>query len=365
MSRVYCLVRTRRAQDHESAAHRIRTALSNSLLLDDLTPVDMAKLICLSTNLAAVDLGLHPAEYSEIKASVTSIIHNAWSVNFNMNLESFEPNVASVVHLLKLSRGTASKEEWRTFVFISSIAAVGGVRSDRGAEERNYPDFREASPFNGYGQSKWVSEQICAQTSRSARILRVGQVAGDTRHGIWNPAEAIPAMVQTALTIGALPKLEGEKDILHWLPSDITAAVITDLTLLPQSGQVFHIISPHTLTWNDDVLPAIEKAGIEVRIVPQREWVRILGESDNDIERNPPYKLVEHFRQSYGGSQDLSDGKRRDDMARMDLAQTLKTCSSLKTATPVNQALVEKYVRFWLKYWVGDHRGGLVDARRD
>lgn len=361
--RVYCLVRTRQQQDHETATQRIRDALDNSLLLDDISPNRMSKLTCLSTNLAAANLGLDPAEYGEIKASVTAIIHNAWSVNFNMNLESFEPNVASVAHLLKLAQSPANKDESRTFVFISSIAAVGGVRGGARAEERFYPDFEEANPFNGYGQSKWVSEQICAETSKSARVLRVGQVAGDTKHGIWNPAEAIPAMVQSALTVGALPKLEGGRNTLRWLPSDITAAVVTELTLLPPSRQqVFHVISPHTLTWNGDVLPAVEKAGIDVRIVPQGEWVRILGESDPDIETNPPYKLIEHFRQSYG---DMPNGKskyddeheqRTKDMADMEIIQTFRSSPSLQSAPRVDTALVEKYVRFWLKYWVGEHR---------
>lgn len=320
----------------------------------------MSKLTCLSTNLAAADLGLGPAEYRDIKVRLTAIIQNAWSVNFNMNLESFEPNVASVAHLLKLAQSPTERFVSRTFVFISSIAAVGGVRG-HAAREDFYPDFQEANPFNGYGQSKWVSEQICAETSRSARILRVGQVAGDTKHGIWNPAEAIPAMVQSALTIGALPKLEGAKNSLRWLPSDNVAAVIAELTFPPPSRlQVFHVVSPHTLTWNEHVLPAVEKAGIEVRIVQQREWVRILCESDSDIERNPPYKLVEHFRKSHG---DVPNDKEKDeleertkDMADMDLVLTLASSPSLKSATPVDTPLVERYVRFWLKYWVGEHR---------
>lgn len=359
MSRVYCLVRTRQAQDHDAATDRIRAALGNNLLLDELKPASIAKLTCLSSNLAAADLGLRPAEYREIKRSVTAIIHNAWSVNFNMNLESFEPNVASVAHLLKLAQSPTKQDESRTFVFISSIAAVGGVRGARGAEERFYPDFQEATPFNGYGQSKWVSEQICAEASRSARVLRVGQIAGDTKHGVWNPAEAIPAIVQTALTIDALPKMAESRNTLRWLPSDTTAAVISDLTISPVSGRVFHVISPHTLTWNEDVLPAIEKSGIEARVVPQGEWVRVLDASDSDIERNPPYKLIEHFRLSYG---DLPDSSVRDKhsqsnkvkMAELDITETLKTSPSLKDAPPVDSALVEKYVRFWLKYWAGE-----------
>lgn len=380
VSRVYCPVRTRKAQDHDSATQRILTALDNSLLLDDLPPASKDKLICLSTDLATADLGLSPSEYREIQSSVTAVLHNAWSVNFNMSLESFEPNVASVAHLLKLSQATPEKPKPAAFVFVSSIAAAIGVVSSgkMEAEERLYA-WEEANPRNGYGQSKWVAEQICAEAAKAdnggtlgaVRILRVGQISGDTKHGIWNPAEAIPAMVQSALTVGALPKMQGEnRNTLCWLPSDTTAAVVVDLTMAKTDRfSVFHVASPHTLKWNEHVLPAIEKAGVEVRIVPQHDWVRIMEESDNDIETNPPYKLMEHFRQAYGrgrgagddatGEEPKRDGKETGDgtgTATLALTHSLGTSPSLRAAVPVDSTLVEQYVRFWLKYWAGEHR---------
>lgn len=382
MSTVYCLVRTRQTGDHESADERIRTALRNSALLDDLAGEHLSKLRSLSSNLAAADLGLTPSEYAEVSASVTAVIHNAWSVNFNMGLASFEPNVASVAHLLNLTKADAgSSPRPRSFMFISSVASVGGAGRDAsgkgGAQERLY-GWRDAKPFNGYGQSKWVAEQICeaaatsswaARLGISVRALRIGQVSGDTRHGIWNPAEAIPAMVQSALTVGALPEMQDEeRNSLRWLPSDVTAAVITDLTLVELDRQrkdggqdlaVFHVASPHTLTWNQDVLPAVEQAGIAFRAVPQREWVRILSEGDKSIETNPPYKLIEHFRQTYG--RDRGEEANGDDansksgeggvLVHLDLTRSLQYSSNLKSASPVDRDLLVRYVHFWSAHW--------------
>lgn len=373
VSIVYCLVRTSQTGDHKVATERVHTALDNSRLSKDLGSASLSKLKCLSSNLAALDLGLSPAEYSEVKGSITAVIHNAWSVNFNMKLESFEPNVASVAHLLALVKGRSDHQKTRSFVFISSIAAVGAAPDAQNEVAERLYDWQAAKPRKGYGQSKWVAEQICAAASGSenlslgpVRVLRVGQVSGDTKHGIWNPAEAIPAMVQSALTIGALPRMDDEQRNTHrWLPSDIAATAITDLTLLgPERGlqrlAVFHVASPRTLKWNEDVLPAVKKGGVDFRVVPQHEWVRILSESDSNIAKNPPYKLIEHFRQVYGSVREGtkvkgSDGEVNEDSgpARMDLTNSSEGSPALKSTISVDSDLLVKYVRFWTQHWAG------------
>lgn len=298
-----------------------------------------------------------------------------------MTLESFEPNIASVCHLLNLAKGTSDKQQARSFVFISSIAAVGAPRSEGNIVQEQMYEWQEAKPRNGYGQSKWVAEQICAAVSKfqhpglaSVRILRVGQVSGDTQHAIWNPAEAIPTMIQSAVTIGALPRMNKQRNVLRWLPSDTVAAAITELTLVdverfsPGSEHlaVFHIISPHTLKWNEDVIPAVKKAGIEFQVVPQHEWARILGDSDNNIETNPPYKLYEHFRQALGAVEDDNRGKESGQKSgneveggavlaprHLDLIRSLEYSPSLRHAAPLDSALLVRYVQFWEQFWAG------------
>lgn len=64
----------------------------------------------------------------------------------------------------------------------------------------------------GYARSKLVAERIikaaAEKTGMVARILRIGQIIGDSEFGIWNTTEAIPLMIQSAVTLGVLPDLD-------------------------------------------------------------------------------------------------------------------------------------------------------------
>lgn len=41
-----------------------------------------------------------------------------------------------------------------------------------------------------------------------ARVLRIGQIVGDSRVGVWSGTEAIPLMIRSAVTLGVLPDLD-------------------------------------------------------------------------------------------------------------------------------------------------------------
>ena len=72
-------------------------------------------------------------------------------------------------------------------------------------------DFRQASD-SGYTQSKLVGEYIVQTAVEDfgaiACNLRIGQVVGDTKLGLWNENEAPPLMIRSALTLGKLPALD-------------------------------------------------------------------------------------------------------------------------------------------------------------
>lgn len=64
----------------------------------------------------------------------------------------------------------------------------------------------------GYGPSKIMGEHIVAaaveKAGAQASIMRIGQVVGDTRYGMWNAREEFPLIVRSALTMGVLPGLK-------------------------------------------------------------------------------------------------------------------------------------------------------------
>ena len=77
--------------------------------------------------------------------------------------------------------------------------------------EAHVPELAHAQNM-GYARSKLVTERIvkaaAEQTGMVATVLRVGQIIGDSEQGIWNTTEAIPLMIQSAVTMGALLALD-------------------------------------------------------------------------------------------------------------------------------------------------------------
>jgi thioester reductase-like protein len=61
----------------------------------------------------------------------------------------------------------------------------------------------------GYGESKWVAENICHAvgdaTGLSVYIVRVGQLSGDSLTGRWSVKEWVPALNKLGKAIGSLP----------------------------------------------------------------------------------------------------------------------------------------------------------------
>lgn len=252
------------------------------------------KIIVLPSNLAEPDLGLSKSAYEAITEHLTAVIHCAWSVNFNMHLSSFEKgNIAGVSHLISLCQ---SAQPPATMNFCSSVSTCS--QSTVIPVPERVPDFSWAQNM-GYAQSKSVAEHICARAASqgvTTRVLRIGQIVGDTEHGVWNPQEAVPMIMQTAVTIGALPRLQ---ETPSWLPVDVVAEVVTDISL-SSAGSIFtNVTNPQLFSWNDDLLPALRKCGLVFDEVEPREWIKRLRASNPDPVANPPIKLVDFFASKY------------------------------------------------------------------
>lgn len=299
----------------------------------------LSKLVALPSDLSQPTLGLEPSTYNTLTSELTDIIHCAWSVNFNMQLSSFEKDsIAGLKHLIDLCL-KAQRPTPATFNFCSSASTVFNTPG---------PDIPEALPKNltsaqhmGYAQSKLVAEHICIHAAQStplrARVLRIGQVIGDTAHGIWNPTEAIPLMLQCAKTIGALPALD-ESPL--WLPVDTVAGTVVDISFSDQPGDVFNIVSPHPFHWTRDLLPYLRAAGLEFEVLEQRAWVARLRRSNPDPALNPPIKLVEFFASKYD-----TDEPQRVQNWHTEKARGVSR--TLAESRPLSRELVGKMVEYF------------------
>ena len=140
-----------------SIQHRQRTAFEDRGL--DTALLESTKLIYLEGDAAQPNLSLDDRTYAEIRDSVTVIIHNAWRLDFNLTLSSFEPNVRGTRHLIDLARASkwAAKPK---FLFTSSVASAQGWDKSRGAFPEEVQFDAGVAVGLGYGASKYVCERV-------------------------------------------------------------------------------------------------------------------------------------------------------------------------------------------------------------
>ena len=202
---IYCLVRA-------SSLATAQSRVFSTLIARKLGPFpDTNKVICLPADLSRLDLGLENAVLDRLKKTLTTVIHSAWAVNFNLGVRSFEQqHIKGAFNLVNLCLSISTPQPAH-FYFCSSISAAAGTPLPASIEEKHIAELSHAQNM-GYARSKLVTERIIKaaseQTGMVARVLRIGQIIGDSEYGIWNTTEAIPLMIQSAVTIGALPSLD-------------------------------------------------------------------------------------------------------------------------------------------------------------
>ncbi|KAJ5773779.1 hypothetical protein N7457_008675 [Penicillium paradoxum] len=218
ISTVYCL--TRRESPRE--------AVLRSLAVKELpiSPEQQTKIVAFNSSIDQpdFDLALDEPTIQEMLDSVSLIIHTAWPVNFNLPLSEFEPHIQGLYNLIQFSLSVQRREP-AVLMFCSSVSTALGSSSSLIPEGPVTLD----SAYMGYGQSKLIGEHIVSNARRSgarAYSLRIGQVSGHSKKGLWNDSEALPLMIRSALTLKALPELS---QTCSWLPVDKLASTILEL----------------------------------------------------------------------------------------------------------------------------------------
>ncbi|KAK9776034.1 putative gluconokinase [Seiridium cardinale] len=334
VERVYCLVR---AKDTESALRRTTESMTLRKVYHDLSLAERRKIFSIPSDFSRNDLGLDISVYREICSSLRAIIHSAWSVNFNLKLSSFEKdNLAGVKNLITLcQKGTGA------FNFCSSVSAVARHPVKDGAVPELEPKPEWAQGM-GYAQSKSVAEAICARAAERAgipvRVLRIGQIVADTAHGIWNATEGVPMVIQSALTVGALPRLREDPS---WTPVDVVAQGVAEISLSDAGSAFTNVTNHRTFSWIDHLLPALQEAGLRFEEVEPKEWVQRLRASNPDPVANPPIKLVDFFASKYD----------KDEFApsKQYVTETARSLSrTLNNGWQLDQEFVNKFISQFL-----------------
>lgn len=205
VTRIYCLNRST-----DAAARQLASFQKKKLTTVWLT--ETSRVQFWKTDLDKTSLGLESSRYEILQNEVDFIIHNAWPVNFNQPLSSFEPQLVGLRQLLKLVESSSLRAE---FHFISSISTVLGQVMSPGSTIFEELQRTSSALEQGYAESKAVAESLCGisskRTTSRIAIHRVGQLGGPSTPmaGMWNPRDWFPRLVRSSHTMKMIPNSLG------------------------------------------------------------------------------------------------------------------------------------------------------------
>ncbi len=148
-----------RAKSAESAKSRVLSTLK-SKGLPALSADQLGTVTCLPADLSQKSLGLDDQILEALRESLTTVIHSAWAVNFNLGVQSFESShIRGTYNLLSSVSGDPGQSSRPVFFFCSSISAAAGTPLPARIRETYIPNLSHAQNM-GYARSKMVTEHM-------------------------------------------------------------------------------------------------------------------------------------------------------------------------------------------------------------
>ncbi|KAI1136522.1 hypothetical protein F5Y05DRAFT_420244 [Hypoxylon sp. FL0543] len=293
--------------------------------------------------------GLPDGDYTTLAREATTIIHNAFPVNFLLGVQAFEPQFRFLLNVL----GLAVDGQYSPAVFFVSSITAATLVTDNGnpAILEEVLDSNQATHLlqQGYARAKYICERLlanyAASSGRPAAVLRVGQVCGPSSGtGAWNASEWLPSLVVSSKFLGAIPDSLGSLEI-NWVPVDklgyMVAEIVCDPSLRDRAKfRVYNVVNPRTASWNA-LLPSLKAMG-SLPVVPAREWVDRLEKSDKEphvIAENPAAKILDFYKQTIVADQTTATKVRIDN-----LLNASKTAANLP---PINQSDMVRWMKGW------------------
>lgn len=196
-SRKIKLIAHVRAKDPKSGLERLRRSLlSYGLWKDEWS----SRLTAVVGDLSKPQLGIDQHTWNNLAQEVDIVVHNGATVHWVRRYQDMmATNVLSTLDALKL----CNEGKPKIFTFISSTSVLDSDHYIRLSEEAIRTGQRSISEEDdlegsrvglgtGYGQSKWVSEQLVRAAGKRGllgSVVRPGYILGDSQTGTVNTDE--------------------------------------------------------------------------------------------------------------------------------------------------------------------------------
>lgn len=274
-ARIICLVRFNdpSEDDRPAAIARIRRNLLDLGLWRD-SILDRVEV--LPGNLARERLGLLPDNFDELASRVQVIIHAAATVNLVYPYAPLRaPNVIGTREILRLACQSGA-----TLQYVSTNGVL--PPSNDGWPEEAMLDVNDVPEklTDGYGQTKWVAEQLIHEAGRRGlpvSILRPGTISGHSTSGSTNTYDLLTAIIVESLHLGYAPDIEGWR--AEMTPVDYVSKAIITLSNRTRNNdqRVFHIGDANPVDTRR-IFDDLNELGYKTERLGWDEWVRLWTE---------------------------------------------------------------------------------------
>ncbi|KAF5360057.1 hypothetical protein D9758_007606 [Tetrapyrgos nigripes] len=332
----------------------------------DVSLLQNGKLCLLEGDTTEPKLGLSDSNYEKLLNEVTTIIANAWTLNFSMTLSSFESHVKGIRNLIDLAL-SSRVSTLPQLLFSSSVATVAGWTSNELIPEKDLDP--EHALANGYGESKWVAEQRACPDTRlnqvlvaaaktsglRVSVLRIGQLSGSRVNGSWNVTDWVPQIVQSGPALCMLPDFPKHL-VVSWLPVDVAADAFLDVIFSPFTGyRYLNLVHVHPVFWHDLFTNIAQSLG-NLPLPPYTQWYDALKDvstKSHAAEKVTAVRMVDFFA---SGTIDFGVDANREamGMGKMVTEMTKKLCPSVGRAGPLTGEDTEKWIGYWKKHGMFD-----------
>lgn len=247
-----------RAEDHESASHRLSRAWWD---WPELADAIGTRIEVLCGDISLPHLGLDENSYNDLTHRITHIIHTAADLRIDRPVEHLrKTNVQGTANVLELAR--AVPHGLTRLAHVSTAYVAGGQKGD--VPEDSLTD--EYGFSNAYEISKYEGELLvqAAKADLPISVFRPGMVVGDSHTGAVKTFNTLyfPLRLYLAGKLRFVPASPSLR--INLVPVDYIAEAVTRLTFKPEAeGLNFHLTAPY------ESLPTV---GELVKFI--RKWAR-------------------------------------------------------------------------------------------
>jgi len=259
---VQLIAHVRGVKDSTAALNRLQRSLQGYGLWNDEWS---SRLSCIVGDLSKPQLGIDHDTWKKLSREVDVVIHNGATVHWVRGYQDMmASNVISTIDAMKL----CNEGKPKLFTFVSSTSVLdtdhyvklSDQQISTGQNAISEEDDMQGSRTGlgtGYGQTKWVSEQLVrAAGKRGLRgsVIRPGYILGDYETGVCNTDDFLIRMLKGCIQLSSRPHII---NTVNAVPVNHVARVVVGAALnaLPGGVHVVHVTGHPRLRMNEYLSP--------------------------------------------------------------------------------------------------------------